>query len=74
MATKFIASNKCIIESPVEATAIGNILTQAIALGYLNSWDEAQLVVKNSFETILYEPNNQSNWDESYNKLLELIK
>jgi rhamnulokinase len=68
------ATGRKVITGPVEATAIGNILTQAIALGYLNSWDEAQMVVKNSFETILYEPNNQSNWDESYNKLLELLK
>jgi sugar (pentulose or hexulose) kinase len=68
------ATGRQVITGPVEATAIGNILTQAIALGYINSWDEAQSVVKNSFETFLYEPKNQSKWDESYNKLLELIK
>jgi rhamnulokinase len=68
------ATGRHVITGPVEATATGNILTQMISLGYLNSWDEAQTIVKNSFETNHYEPKKQAQWDESYSRLLELLK
>lgn len=68
------ATGRHVITGPVEATAIGNILTQMISLGYLSSWDEAQTIVKNSFETNHYEPKNQTKWDESFNRLLEILK
>jgi rhamnulokinase len=53
------------LAGPVEATAIGNIAAQAIALGELSSLDEARQVVRTSFEPTVYEPSTSSAWREA---------
>jgi len=67
------ATNRTIVTGPVEATAIGNLLMQAIGLGHLSSLAEARAVVRNSFEVQEYHPGVREGWDEAYEKLLELI-
>lgn len=67
------ATGRRVITGPVEATAIGNVLMQAIGLGHLNSLAEARTVVRNSFEVEEYHPGNREGWDEAYEKLLELL-
>lgn len=62
-----------VVAGPVEATAIGNILMQAIALGHIGSLAEARALVRRSFEAEEYHPGNRSGWDEAYDKLLKLI-
>jgi rhamnulokinase len=61
-----------VIAGPVEATAIGNILIQAIALGQLSSLMEGRALVRRSFDVATYQPNNCSPWDEAYNRYLAL--
>ncbi len=51
---------------PAEATAIGNILMQAIATKQLKSFKEMRKIVRNSFEIKTYLPKNVSEWDEMY--------
>ena len=51
------AMNIPVIAGPVEATATGNILSQAIASGILSGLDEAREMVRNSFELITYSPD-----------------
>lgn len=43
---------------PAEATAIGNMINQSLAMGTLSSWKEAARVLDNSFPCIIYEPDN----------------
>ena len=62
------ATQKPVIAGPVEATAIGNILIQAIATGELSSVKQAREIVRNSFELIRYEPERRDIWDEAYQK------
>ena len=64
------AINRPVITGPVEATAIGNILTQAMALGHIASLDEARQVVRRSFEMKTYEPEDTDAWDEAYERYL----
>jgi rhamnulokinase len=45
-----------VIAGPSEATAIGNILTQAIGAGVLKDLTEARAVVRNSFELTVVDP------------------
>ena len=61
---------------PVEATAIGNICVQAMALGEIKDMAEARHIVRNSFEIKCYEPNreNAAMWDEGYKKFCALLK
>ena len=50
------ATGLTVITGPVEATAIGNILIQALALGHLESPDHLRRIVENSFPTQTFLP------------------
>lgn len=50
------ATRKTVITGPVEATAIGNIIVQAMAVGAIKSIDEARQIVKASSEMKTYVP------------------
>ncbi|MDP8225864.1 MAG: rhamnulokinase [Candidatus Lernaella stagnicola] len=49
---------------PVEATAIGNLLVQAMAMGEVESLTELRRVVRESFEMREYAPREPAAWDE----------
>jgi len=68
------AADRTVVTGPVEATAIGNLLMQAIGLGHLGSLAEAREVVRNSFELEEYHPGNRRGWDEAYEKLINLLE
>jgi rhamnulokinase len=57
------------VTGPVEATATGNILVQAIGLGHLGSLSEAREVVRASFTPEVFEPGDPSPWEEAYDRL-----
>ncbi|MDR1600691.1 MAG: rhamnulokinase [Oscillospiraceae bacterium] len=56
---------------PDEASAIGNLLTQASALGELKSLSEIRSVVRASFAPKLFEPSNRDEWDDAYARFLK---
>ncbi|MBY8992784.1 MAG: rhamnulokinase [Candidatus Lokiarchaeota archaeon] len=58
---------------PSEATAIGNILTQALALGEIKDMKNLRRVVRNSFQITEYTPKNKSKWKDAYNTYLTNI-
>jgi len=60
------ALGKKVVTGRIEATAIGNILMQAIATGQIKSLAEARKIVRNSFELKEYEPQETSRWREQY--------
>ena len=62
------ALGKKVITGPIEATASGNILMQAIATGQIQSHAEARQIVRNSFELKEYEPQDTSLWQKQYEK------
>jgi sugar (pentulose or hexulose) kinase len=66
------ATGRLVVAGPVEATAIGNILMQALALNHLASLDEARQLVRLSFPPVVYEPLSRSGWDDAYQRLLRL--
>lgn len=63
-----------VITGPVEATAAGNILVQAIALGDLESLDAAREVVRRSFECSTFAPWEQETWDAANVRFRGLIE
>jgi rhamnulokinase len=67
------ACNRPVIAGPVEATAAGNILVQAIAVGEINSLTEARQIVRNSFEVKRYEPSGRKEWESAYARFRELV-
>lgn len=59
---------------PVEATAIGNGLVQAHALGYISGLDEMRRVVRNSSKITRYEPaQERSAWLEAGERLRRIF-
>lgn len=68
------ATNRKVIAGPVEATTVGNIMSQAMALREISSLDEARELVSNSFHPQEYEPSNRWYWDDLYEKFKRLIK
>jgi len=61
------AIGKKVIAGPIEATASGNILMQAIATGQIKSLGQARRIVANSFKLKEYEPRDIEVWDKQYN-------
>ena len=51
---------------PAEATAIGNILMQAVALGELGGLDDLRQVARDSFEVKVCEPGARDEWDQAF--------
>ncbi len=62
-----------VIAGPVEATAIGNILVQAMGLGYVASHAEIRKIIANSFELEKYEPLKIEQWEAAYERFLNII-
>lgn len=63
-----------VIGGPAEATAIGNILMQAKALGVVKSLGEIREIVRNSFDVKTYNPENINEWNSAYERYLEIIQ
>ena len=58
---------------PEEATAIGNLVMQAIAQGEIKDLAQAREVVANSFEMKHYQPcTEREAWDEAYERFCKL--
>jgi rhamnulokinase len=51
---------------PIEASAIGNMLLQLVALGCCANLQEARKLVAASFPIDVYEPENDTKWAEAY--------
>jgi rhamnulokinase len=67
------AMQRPVVAGPIEATAMGNILMQALALGHVASLSEAREVVRNSFQVKTYEPGKGAPWDDAYGRYLGLL-
>jgi len=68
------ATCRTVVTGPVEATAIGNVLMQALGLKHLDSLAEARNIVRTSFAPEVYEPKQSAEWDEAYGRLQKVMK
>lgn len=57
------ASGRQLIVGPVEATAIGNILLQALALGDIPDHATARKIIRDSFPMQTYSPSGNTGWE-----------
>ncbi len=66
------ATQRPVVAGPVEATAAGNVLMQALARGRLGSLADARHVVRRSFDVVRYEPRPGGGWDDAYARFCTL--
>jgi rhamnulokinase len=64
------ATGRTVAAGPTEATAIGNVLIQAIGAGDLAGLAEARALVRGSFPVRMFEP--QQSWGAAYERYREL--
>jgi len=64
------ATGRTVVTGPIEATALGNVLVQAIALGHIGSVAEGRDVVARSFELKTFAPRDTAAWDAAYQRYL----
>lgn len=56
------ACERPVIAGPVEATALGNVLMQAIAAGRIADVAAARAIVARSYELVEYQPQHRHEW------------
>ena len=66
------ATGRRVVVGPFEATAMGNALVQAMALGDLRDLRDVRWIVANSFELVSYEPLHQKGWDAAFERFRKL--
>lgn len=63
-----------VIAGPIEATALGNIILQLIALGEIDSVSKGREIIKQSEKLYSYVPHHSAEWDEAYERYVKIIK
>ena len=68
------ACGRPVLAGPIEATAIGNVLVQALGLGVIGSLADAREVVRCSFPVQTYTPQDAGRWHDPYRRFLAILE
>jgi rhamnulokinase len=68
------ALNRPVLAGPVEATALGNVAQQAVAVGAIASLQEARRLVRGTTSVTRYTPQNPQVWDAPYRRFCALAE
>ncbi len=63
-----------VVTGPVEATALGNVMVQAIATGHIGSLAEGRDAIAASITQETFAPQSDVGWDEAYGRFVGLIQ
>lgn len=66
------ALNVPVYAGPVEASAVGNIMVQALGLGVIKSLSAALPIIKRAFPIKVYRPRNAAAWDNAFRQFRRL--
>lgn len=66
------ATGRRVVAGPVEATAAGNVLVQAMGAGELRALKEAREVVRQSFELETFEPSG-ADWSDAWRRYRHVV-
>src|SRR6202789_1747001 len=61
-----------VFAGPAECAALGNLLVQAITLGHVASHAAAREIVRNSFESKIFTPQDAGQWDAAATRFEKL--
>ncbi|MFZ2538542.1 MAG: FGGY-family carbohydrate kinase, partial [Oscillospiraceae bacterium] len=62
-----------VVAGPIEATSLGNVAVQLIALGEIKNIKDARKIIANSFEPISYSPNRPDLWSEQFKNYEQIL-
>jgi rhamnulokinase len=62
-----------VVAGPTEATSLGNVLMQAVAVGLIGSHEELRSIVRNSSELRRFEPDTRPRTEDAYKQFVALI-
>ena len=62
------------IAGPVEATAIGNLLVQAMAYGAVANLGQIREIVRRSFPIETYTPRDVDAWENAYSRFQRIVR
>jgi len=66
------ACQRPVVAGPFEATALGNVLLQALATGHLPDIATGRKTIAASIEQQYFEPGSKNFWDEAYGRFENL--
>lgn len=61
-----------VVAGPIEATAAGNLLTQAMAVGQIRDLEHLRAVIRASFEVKTFQPREPGKWEAPYARYREV--
>ena len=62
-----------VVAGPAEATAYGNIMVQAMAMGHVKSLSQIREVIRNSVECVTFYPEETSIWENAYINYMTVV-
>jgi len=62
-----------VLAGPVEATAVGNFMVQAMGLGLIDSMQAAQPIIQAAFPIRTFHPADTRTWDQAYERFRKLV-
>lgn len=65
------ATGRTVLAGPAEATALGNVLSQLVAVRAIDDFDAGRDLVAHSFPPAIYEPRDQAAWETAWRKFLQ---
>ena len=66
------ATDRPVTAGPVEATAVGNVLTQAVAVGTLPNVEAGRRLVEEAVDRTTYEPAESADWVPAKERMRDL--
>jgi rhamnulokinase len=66
------ACDRPVVAGPIEATAIGNAMQQAVSAGDISTIAEAREVIRRSFPMDRYKPHKTGAWDDAFEKFVKV--
>jgi rhamnulokinase len=66
------ATGRRVVVGPYEATATGNTLVQAMAVGDVRDLGELRRIVADSFDLVTYEPSRTADWQTAHDRFRSL--
>lgn len=63
------ACDRLVVAGPAEASALGNVMVQAIATGHLRRVSEGRAAIAGSVECKQYFPRRSKAWEQAYERL-----